>query len=190
MSTQTAKKLHEDGVNLFRQGMFDEAHQTLQEALENADDDSRQIIEIYNDLGVVHMQREDYEAAYEALNEALERFTKSEDRKGQGQTLGNLAAVLQAEGDLDGAVESFKMSASLLEEAGENDMAMYAWQAVSKIRVKQGQYIAAIGAYEEGIENMPANSFKRKVMRQLLKLPNRMLGGSSAPEKQIDEDKE
>lgn len=188
MSNQTAKKLHEDGVNLFRQGQLDDALQKFQEALKNADENSRQIAEIYNDLGVVQTQREDYEAAYEALNEAMERFTASQDKKGQGQTVGNLAAVLRAEGDLERAVESYKMAATLLEEAGENDMAMYAWQAVSKIRMKQGQYIAAIGAYEEGIENMPKNSFKRKIMRQVLKAPNSLLGGGGAKEQADDDD--
>ncbi|MCB0209067.1 MAG: tetratricopeptide repeat protein [Anaerolineae bacterium] len=187
MSNQTAKKLHEDGVTLFRRGQLEEAFQKLQEALQNADEDSRQKAEIYNDLGVIHTQREDYEAAYEALNEAMERFTDADDRKGQGQTLGNLAATLQAEGDLERAVESYKMAATYLEEAGENNMAMYVWQAISKIRMKQGQYIAAIGAYEEGIEKMPQNSFKRKIMRQILKAPNSLLGGGGSTDEADDD---
>ncbi len=62
-------------------------------------------------------------------------------------------------------------------------MAMYVWQAVSRLRMKQGQYIAAIGAYEEGVENMPKSSFKRKVIEQLLKTPGKLLGnpGKSDP---------
>lgn len=176
MTNQTAKKLHEDGVKLFRRGQLEEALQKFQEAVTHADETSRQRAEIYNDMGVVQTQLEDYEAAYEALDEALDRFTALQDKKGQGQTLGNLGATLQAEGDLEEAVQTYKMAATLLEEVGENDMAMYSWQAVSKIRMKQGQYIAAIGAYEEGIENMPKNSFKRKIMRQILKAPNSFLG--------------
>lgn len=188
MTNQTAKKLHEEGISYFRRGQLDEAIEKFQAALGSADENSRQVAELYNDLGVVHTQLAEYEAAYEALNEAMERFTASEDKKGQGQTLGNLAAVLQAEGDLEKAIESYKMAATLLEESGENDMAMYAWQAVSKIRMKQGQYIAAIGAYEEGIEKMPENSFKRKILQKILNAPNSLLGGSGSKAQPKDKD--
>ena len=76
----------------------------------------------------------------------------------------------------------------MLEEIGESEMAMYVWQAVSRLRTKQGQYIAAIGAYEEGIENMPEGSLKRKVLQKIMKLPGSVLGlpgasGESEPDK-------
>jgi hypothetical protein len=76
----------------------------------------------------------------------------------------------------------------MLEEVGESEMAMYVWQAISKLRTKQGQYIAAIGAYEEGIENMPEGSLKRKVLQQILKLPGSMLGLSGGSN-ETDQDK-
>jgi hypothetical protein len=69
-------------------------------------------------------------------------------------------------------------------------MAMYVWQAVSKLRTKQGQYIAAIGAYEEGISNMPKRSFKRKVLEQILKAPNSLLGRVGQSEEPEEEDDE
>jgi hypothetical protein len=69
-------------------------------------------------------------------------------------------------------------------------MAMYVWQAVSRLRMKQGQYIAAIGAYEEGVDNMPESSFKRKIMKQILKGPGRMLGGGSAGEEDEETEEE
>ncbi|NJN94763.1 MAG: tetratricopeptide repeat protein [Anaerolineales bacterium] len=106
----------------------------------------------------------------------MTRFTGLQDKKGQAQTWGNRASIYEAEGRLEEAVETYKTSASMLEEAGESELAMFVWQAVSKLRTKQGQYIAAIGAYEEGIENMPAGSLKRKVLQQILKLPGSMLG--------------
>jgi tetratricopeptide (TPR) repeat protein len=138
---------------------------------------------------VTQKQLEDFPAAHKALDEAWNRFTELNDEKGQAQTLGNRAAVLEDEGLLEEAVEAYKQSATLLEEIGESEMAMYVWQAVSRLRMEQKQYIAAIGAYEEGVENMPEGSFKRKILQQLLKLPGNMLGGSvkSSPEPEEDE---
>jgi tetratricopeptide (TPR) repeat protein len=182
----TAKELHQQGVNAFRKGNLETALAKLKQAIEIAADDSRAAAEIYNDLGVVYQKLEDYAAAYQALDEAEARFTALADKKGQAQTLGNRAAVLEAEDELDEAVEMYKISAHMLEEVGESEMAMYVWQAVSKIRTRQGQYIAAIGAYEEGVSNMPKKSFKRKVLERILKTPATLIGGGA----QEDEDDE
>lgn len=188
MSNSSAKKLHEEGVSLFRKGKLEAALQKLDEALQNAVEDSQQSAQIYNDLGVVYQKLEDYPAARKALDEAERIFTALDDKKGQAQTLGNRAALYEAEGSLDEAVELYKESAAMLEAVGENDMAMYVWQAVSRLRTKQGQYIAAIGAYEEGVSKMPKSSFKRKVLERILKAPTSLLGGvGSSDEPEEDE---
>lgn len=176
MTSLSSKKLHEQGMTLFRQGKFEAALQKFNEALQAAEGQAKQVAEIYNDLGVTYKQLENFVAAHQALDEAMARFTPLNDKKGQAQTLGNRAAVYEAEGQLEQAVDTYKESAALLEEIGESEMAMYVWQAVSRLRTKQGQYIAAIGAYEEGIQNMPESSLKRKVLQKIMKLPGSVLG--------------
>jgi tetratricopeptide (TPR) repeat protein len=180
-----SKDLHEQGVALFRRGKFEAALAKFKEALPGLADDAKRTAEIYNDIGVAYKQLEDYAAAHQALDEAWARFTDLADKKGQAQTLGNRAAVYEAENLTEEAVETYKKSATMLEEVGESEMAMYVWQAVSRLRMKQGQYIAAIGAYEEGVENIPAGSMKKKILQKILKLPGAMLGGpgqSSEPD--------
>lgn len=193
MTNVSSKKLHEEGVALFRKGKPAAALEKFEQALSSAGDDTRRAAEVYNDMGVAYKQLENYAAAHQALDEAMSRFTALEDIKGQAQTWGNRAAVYQAEGKVDEAIETYKKSAGMLEEAGESEMAMYVWQAVSRLRMKQGEYIAAIGAYEEGIENMPEGSFKRRVLQQILKMPGSMLGGlgqGSPADDDEDEDDE
>lgn len=182
-------KLHQEGVKLFRAGKYEAALSKFQAALDG-ESDPKHLAEIYNDVGVAHKELEDYPAAYLALNEAMTRFTQLDDKKGQAQTLGNRAAVYEAEGLAEEAVETYKQSAAIFEELGESEMAMYVWQAVSRLRMKQGQYIAAIGAYEEGVDNMPQSSFKAKIMRQLLKVPGSMIGGSGTGRQLEDEEDE
>lgn len=177
MSSTTSRELHEQGIALFRKGQFEAALEKFNEALSAKEHNIKHIGEIYNDVGVTYKQLENYSAAHKALDEAMARFIELGDKKGQAQTLGNRASVYEAEGLPDEAVEHYKESASMLEEVGESEMAMYAWQAVSRLRMKQGQYIAAIGAYEEGIDSLPERSLKRRILRQILKMPSRMLGG-------------
>lgn len=182
-----SQKLHQEGVELFRKGKIEEALDRLNQALAAAADNSLHAAEIYNDLGVVHRELEDYPAAHQALDEANARFAALDNQKGLAQVLGNRAAVFEAEGQLEKAVDAYKESASMLEELGESEMAMYVWQAVSRLRTKQGQYIAAIGAYEEGVSKMPKSSFKRKVLEKILKAPASLLGGSTAGGKSDDD---
>ncbi len=177
----TAKKYHQEGVKLFQAGNYEEAVQQLELALENESEAGHQA-EIYNDLGVIYKELDDFDAASHAFDEAMSRFVQLADKKGQGQTLGNRAAAYQSAGEFDLAVDTYKQAAALLEEAGENEMAMYVWQAISRVRMKQGQYIAAIGAYEEGVENMPKHSVKRKMLQKLLKVPGSMLAGKIKPD--------
>jgi len=190
MTTPSPHQLHQEGINLFRKGDVETAQEKLTQALEHTGEDARKAAEIYNDLGVINKELEDYAAAHNALDEASSRYDALDDKKGQAQTLGNRAAVLQAEGQLEEAVEMYKQSANLLEELGESEMAMYVWQAVSKLRTKQGQYIAAIGAYEEGVSNMPKRSFKRKVLEQILKAPGSLLGGAGKSQDEDEEEEE
>ena len=187
MTEQSAKKLHKQGVDLFRKGKTPAALEKLKEALEQSRDDSQEIAEIYNDLGVVYKELKDYPAAYAALNEAMSRFVALDSEKGQAQTLGNRAAVYEAEGLMEEAVETYKQSAEMLEEVGESEMAMYVWQAVSRLRLKQKQYIAAIGAYEEGVDRMPDGSLKKKFLGRLLQMPGSMMGGLGGGKPEDDE---
>lgn len=186
--TVTAKKYHEQGVALFRQNNFEAALEKLNQALAEPSADARQTAEIYNDLGVTYKQLKNYPAAHQALDEAWSRFTDLDDTKGQAQTLGNRAVVYEAEELFEKAVEAYKESAGMFEEIGESEMAMYVWQAVSRLRMQQKQYLAAIGAYEEGIENMPKSSFKKKILQQILKIPGGMIGSRGRPDQPDEED--
>ena len=174
--TTSAKKLHEQAVSFFRKEDYDSALEKFEAALESATDDSERQALIYNDMGVTYKQLDDYTAAHDALDKAMNLFEAQEDYKGLAQTVGNRATVYEAEGELEDAVEHYRASAAKLEELGENDAAMYVWQALSRLRMKEKQYIAAIGAYEEGIENMPKGSFKRKILQKILKLPGSLMG--------------
>jgi tetratricopeptide (TPR) repeat protein len=180
-------KLHKEGVALFRAGKYTEALEELDIALQN-ETDPKHMAEIYNDMGVTYKELADFPAAHRALDEAMSRFTKLRDEKGQAQTLGNRAAVYEAEGLTEEAVETYKQSAAMFEALGESDMAMCVWQAVSRLRMRQKQYIAAIGAYEEGVDNMPQGSLKAKILRQILKVPGSMLGGGSKPTQTEDDE--
>jgi tetratricopeptide (TPR) repeat protein len=184
------RKLHQEAVRRFQAGDYAAAEQLLDEALARAraENDPALMAEVLNDLGVVQRQLGDHQAALAALQQAMEHFTSAEDNTGRARTLGNLAAVYESQEKFEEAVDTYKEAATVFEAVGETELAMYTWQAVSRLRMKQGQWIAAIGAYEEGVENMPERSLKRGFLTRLLRLPGKMLPGSKDEDDDADEE--
>jgi tetratricopeptide (TPR) repeat protein len=173
-----SKKLQKEGVNAFHGGDYETAMSKFEAAYAAAQEEgnAQRQTEILNDLGVIRKQTGNLEGAFEALEMALEQYQERGDKKGEAQVLGNLGMVEEAAEQYEDAVQSYLDSAALFEELGEHELAMYSWQALSRLRLRQKEWIAAIAAYEEGISHLPDRSMKKKMLEKLLKLPTKMMG--------------
>jgi tetratricopeptide (TPR) repeat protein len=171
-------KLQKEGVEAFRAGDYELAQTKFEAMLEaaTAEDNRQKRAEALNDLGVIRKQLDDIPSAFEALEEALAYYQEVDDEKGEAQVLGNLGMVEEAAGQYEDAIQSYLDSAAIFEELGESEMAMYSWQALSRLKLRQKEWIGAIAAYEEGISHLPDSSFKKKFLKTLLQFPNKFLG--------------
>jgi len=176
---QDANTYHKLGINHFRAGHLDDAAQAFDEALAavEAEDDRHKEAEILNDLGVTRRELGEWDQAEAALAKADVLFTSLGDVKGQAQVAGNLGSVLEGSQRYEEAAEAYRRSARMFEDIGESDLAMYAWQALSRLHMKHKQWLPAIAAYEEGIENMPDGSPKKGLLRRIVRMPGRWLLG-------------
>jgi tetratricopeptide (TPR) repeat protein len=172
-------KLHALGITHFRAGRFAEAVQAFGEAYEAAEmtGDRQRAAEILNDMGVTRRELSEWSQAEAVLKEAYALFAELGNVKGKAQVLGNMGSVLEGQANFQEAADAYKQSAKMFEEIGDSDSAMYTWQALSRMRMKQGQWLPAIAAYEEGIENMPDHSLKKGLLSRILKLPGGLLRG-------------
>jgi tetratricopeptide (TPR) repeat protein len=170
--------LHRRGVEAFRNNNFEESLASLRSAAEMAaqGEQTKLLAEILNDLAVVEKQQKDYAASLKSIRQAIDIYKELEDQRGAGQALGNMASLLQETEKYEEAAEGYRQSALLLEEAGEDELAMYSWQALSRLRLKQKKFFQAIGAYEEGLDGMPEKSFKKKMIKGLMNFPQSMIG--------------
>ena len=174
------KKLHASGINHYRAGRhadaaraFDQAQSAAQAAGER-----RQEAEALNDLGVARRELSEWEAAEAALAQARDLFAGLQDGKGQAQAIGNLASVYEGRRDYPAAADAYRESARMFEQLGESEMAMYSWQALSRLHLDQKAWVPAIAAYDEGIEAMPDGSLKKGLLQRLVRLPGKwFLGG-------------
>ena len=174
------KTIHAQGINHYRAGRYGEAAEAFDQAYAAAQaaGDRRQAAEALNDLGVARRELSEWEAAGDALVLARDLFAGLEDIRGQAQAIGNLASVCEGRKDYEAATDAYRESARLFEEVGEGKMAMYAWQALSRLHLDQKAWVPAIAAYEEGIEAMPDGSLKKGLLQRLVRLPGKwFLGG-------------
>ena len=172
-------KLHALGITHFRAGRFADAAQALVDAsdMAEASEDRQRTAEILNDLGVTYRELDEWEQAEAALEKAYVIFAELGNVKGKAQVMGNMGSILEGQERYEEAVDAYKQSANMFEQLGDSDSAMYTWQALSRLRLKHGQWLPAIAAYEEGIENMPDRSLKKGLLKRILRLPGGFLRG-------------
>lgn len=171
-------KLQKEGVDAFRAGNFELAEEKFLALIDaaTAENNPAKVAEAHNDLGVVRKQLGDIDGALIALDFALQYYQSVDDERGEAQVLGNFGMVEEAAGKIEDAIQSYLDSAAIFEELGDSEMAMYSWQALSRLRLKNKDWINAIAAYEEGIAHLPDSSIKKKIVQTLLKTPQKLLG--------------
>lgn len=172
------EKLQKEGVDAFRAGNYELAEEKFLALIDaaTAENNPAKVAEAHNDLGVVRKQLGDIDGALIALNFALNYYQSVDDERGEAQVLGNFGMVEEAAGKIEEAIQSYLDSAAIFEELGDSEMAMYSWQALSRLRLKNKDWINAIAAYEEGIAHLPDSSIKKKIVQTLLKTPQKLLG--------------
>jgi tetratricopeptide (TPR) repeat protein len=83
--------------------------------------------------------------------------------------------VEEAAEKYEDSIQSYLDAASIFEELGETELATFTWQALSKLQLRQKDWINAIASYERGIANLPDNSVKKKIVKNLLKAPGKFM---------------
>ncbi|OQY44875.1 MAG: hypothetical protein B6242_11715 [Anaerolineaceae bacterium 4572_78] len=176
--SKNSETLHKEGIAAFRAGDIELAHSKFEATLEAAksEENPKKIAEALNDLGVVLKQLEDYDGALDHLENALERFQKMGDKQGEAQALGNLGMVQEAAEEYEDAIQDYLDSAALFEEIDQPEMAIYSWQALSRLKLKQKEWLNAIAAYERAIERLPDSSIKKKILQKIINFPSKLIG--------------
>ena len=176
----SSEKQQQLGIEAFRAGDYEEAQVHFEAVLEmaRAQGDRRKEAEALNDLGVVQKEMDALDIAFENLQTALDIYGDLEDDRGEGITLGNLGKVEEAQEKYEDAIQSYIEAAAIFEEIGETEMAMYCWQALSRLKMHQKDWVGAISAYEEGIAHLPNSSIKKKALQKLLQAPFNLMGRS------------
>ncbi len=175
----TAKELKNLGLEHYRAGRFEDAIAAFAQAQQAfvAEADMKQAAETANDRGVAARQAARFDEAEAAFGDARRLFAELGDPAGQGQVVGNLGALAESRNQNDQAASLYKEAIALFETAGATDLQAETWRALSRLRMKQGQWFAALGAYDAGLTGVKHLTPTQSLLRRLLKTSRRLLSG-------------
>jgi tetratricopeptide (TPR) repeat protein len=174
-----AKELKNLGLEHYRAGRFEDAIAVFAQAQQAflADADMKQAAETANDRGVAARQAARFDEAEAAFADARRLFTELGDQTAQGQVVGNLGALADSRNQNDQAASLYKEAIALFGAAGAADLEAETWRALSRLRMKQGQWFAALGAYDSGLTGIKHLTPAQRLLRRLLKTSRRLLSG-------------
>ena len=182
MSDATAVK--EEGLKLYHAGRYEEAAAKFAEAQQGfANEGNRkEIAECANNRGVCWRQAAKFEEATAAFEEARPLFQDLNDLVGEGQVVGNLATVVESQGDKQHAGELYLEAIDLFNKAGAKDYAKDTYTALSKLKLKQRDVVGAMTAFDSGLEQLDKPNLIERMARKII-------GGGAVPSTADDEDK-
>jgi tetratricopeptide (TPR) repeat protein len=171
-----APAVKEEGLKLYRAGRYEDAAAKFAEAqlLFASVGNAREVAECANNRGVCWRQAAKFEEATAAFEEARPLFQSFNDLVGEGQVVGNLAAVVESQGDKQHAAELYQEAIDLFTQAGAKDFAKDTYTALSKIKLKQRDVVGAMTAFDAGLEQLDKPNLIERMARKIIG------GGSSA----------
>src|SRR5512136_1113993 len=177
--------IKEEGMQLYRAGRYEEAVAKFTEAQQAfaSAGNAKEVAECANNRGVCWRQAAKYDEAAAAFEEARPLFQGLDDLVGEGQVLGNLAAVVESQGDKQHAGELYLEAIDLFTKAGAKDYAKDTYTALSKLKLKQRDVVGAMTAFDSGLEQLDKPNLIERMARKII-------GGGAQPGTSADEDED
>jgi len=175
----SALELKEEGLRLFREGLYKEAAATFRQAQEMfaGDGNEAEAAEMMNNLGVIHRMQGKWDEAIAALEEARAAFVRLGDHGREAQTLGNLGGLYASVGKRDKAKECLRQAADIFAESGDTQHQAETLLALGVQAWKTGDRSGGLATYEAGLHALQNATAGQKALRRLLGLRARLLGG-------------
>lgn len=177
----SGKKLQAQGVRQFQLDEFEAAAQTFQEAITafEAENDPLTAAEQRVNLGLAYRALDRFDAAIEAMQTGLETFRQHQDRFREAQALGNLALVYAKQDNSEQATTYYREAANIFRELGEDEFYGQTILALADLQFRSGQMVQAAETFELGLKYIENPNQRQKMMKQLMVVKNRMLGGGA-----------
>jgi tetratricopeptide (TPR) repeat protein len=171
-------KMKDKGQAAFKAGQFLEAARFFDQAASNflAQQDPLTAAEMQNNRSVALLKAGFPQDALAATLGTDEQFANAGDAYRQAIALGNQAAAYEGLGELDKALSCYQLSSDLLKTLNEKEMRAFVLQNISAVQMRMGKQLEAMASMNTALESKKGLSIREKLLKNLLKVPFRMMG--------------
>jgi tetratricopeptide (TPR) repeat protein len=132
--------------------------------------------EMLNNIGVIYRMQRRYVDAQGVLETAVALFAAAGDSVRQGMTLGNIGDLLAAQKKREEAARAYSDAAELFARANAPVGQSRVLRALSLLRLRQGQFLAAMVHMEQSLRVKPRRGPLGWLFLQMLRLALGILG--------------
>jgi tetratricopeptide (TPR) repeat protein len=174
----SAQELKDEGLRLFREGLYEEAIAAFENAREAfaAEGNEVESAEMLNNLGVVYRMQQRWDEAIAALEQARETFVHLGDRNREAQALGNLGGLYASKREREKAKECLRQAADLFATSGDAQRQGETLLALGVQAWKTGDRGGGVATYQAGLDLLESPTVDQRALRGLLKVYNSLLG--------------
>jgi len=171
-------ELKEQGLAFYRQEKFDDAADRFAKSADAyaAQGDALAAAEARNNLAVVRLAQENWDAALAAVEGTPQIFAAAGDKLRQAQAIANLANAHDRSGHLEPAAENYERAIELFTELGETETRSACWKGLSGIQLKQDKKLQALASMQAGLKLSPKLSPREKTLKGLLDQASKLMG--------------
>jgi tetratricopeptide (TPR) repeat protein len=160
------------GLQYFQQKQFKAALEqfAIAEKAFAAAGDGHGRAEMLNNIGVIYRMQRKYVDALGVLETAVALFAAAGDPTRQAMTLGNIGDLLAAQRKREDAARAYSDAAALFAAAKAPVGQSQVLRALSLLRLRQGQFLAAMVHMEQSLRVRPRRGPLQWLFLQMLRL--------------------
>jgi len=168
----------EEGKSFYGEKKYLQAAEAFCRAAEGYSDggDSLLAAEMYNNQCVALLLAKKPRQALEAVQGTSETFLEAGEVVKAGMALANQATALKDLGEKEEAGRYFSVAAEKFQAAGEQDLYLQTMQSISSLKMKNRNIMGALFSMQSGLEALEKPTWRQKLLKRLLNLPNQFLG--------------
>ncbi|MFO7680171.1 MAG: tetratricopeptide repeat protein [Chloroflexota bacterium] len=165
-------------MRLFQRGELDNAVSVFETAVSTYAEQQNPVgqAEMLNNIGVIQRMRGKHDESLTALTTADTLCQQAGDVNRRAQVLGNMGDLYAGMGDKETAARCYSDAAELFAQDGDKQKQSQVLKALSLMRMRQGQWLAAMMHMEQSLAVKPSRGLFGALFLGLLRFASSLFG--------------
>ncbi len=171
-------ELKDQGLRFYRADQFPQAAEKFTQAAQAYAETGDEVTaaEMLNNLCVVRLAQQDWDAARAVVAGTPDIFRAHGDALREAQALANLAAAHDGAGQVEDAIPLYEKVIEIFGALNEQDNRAACYKKLSALQIKKGLQLQALASMHSGLNLSPELTAKEKTLKAMLDRAMKMIG--------------